>query len=282
MTIEEMKWMKRERGYTYEQIAQLSGVPLGTVQKIFGGETKYPRYATLQALEKVFRYERVSYEFQEQACGGKHRGFVAEEAVYQVEKRQGEYSVTDCLNMNGERGLELIDGVFYELEQPDPIHQSVVGELYRQLSNGYLDLVTEESIYAAPLSLCLSAAGKTLVQPDVFALPNDCAFTAGWVQGVPSFVAEVLTEASRRKDCFKKMSLYMEAGVREYWIVDYENQRLILYRFEQDPFPQIQELSGKTALQCCHGLVEVDWDLVNRILQKRWGGRSKDEISSYK
>ena len=35
MTIQEMKKRKKELGYTYEQIAELSGVPLGTVQKIF-------------------------------------------------------------------------------------------------------------------------------------------------------------------------------------------------------------------------------------------------------
>lgn len=29
--------MKKEKGYTYAQIANLSGVPLGTVQKIFPG-----------------------------------------------------------------------------------------------------------------------------------------------------------------------------------------------------------------------------------------------------
>ena len=53
MTIEEMKQRKRELGYSYEKIAQLSGLPLGTVQKVLGGITKSPRYKTLQALEAV-------------------------------------------------------------------------------------------------------------------------------------------------------------------------------------------------------------------------------------
>lgn len=37
MTIQEMKERKRELGYTNEQVAELSGIPLGTIQKIFGG-----------------------------------------------------------------------------------------------------------------------------------------------------------------------------------------------------------------------------------------------------
>ena len=57
MTIEEMKRIKKEKGYSYIQIAHMSGVPLGTVQKIFGGETKSPRYDTILALESLFRGE---------------------------------------------------------------------------------------------------------------------------------------------------------------------------------------------------------------------------------
>ena len=47
MNIQEMKEKKKEKGYTNEQIAELSGVPLGTVQKIFGGTTTSPRYDPL-------------------------------------------------------------------------------------------------------------------------------------------------------------------------------------------------------------------------------------------
>ena len=54
MTINEMKEKKKEKGYSYAKIAELSGVPLGTVQKIFSGETVNPRYDTLLALDHFF------------------------------------------------------------------------------------------------------------------------------------------------------------------------------------------------------------------------------------
>ncbi|WP_330376299.1 hypothetical protein [Butyrivibrio sp. AE3004] len=44
MTLQEMIDRKNELGLTYEQIARLSGVPVGTVQKVLGGITKSPRY----------------------------------------------------------------------------------------------------------------------------------------------------------------------------------------------------------------------------------------------
>ena len=53
MTIDEMKERKRELGFTCQQLADLSGVPYATVQKIFGGVTKSPRRNTLLALERI-------------------------------------------------------------------------------------------------------------------------------------------------------------------------------------------------------------------------------------
>lgn len=53
MTIEEMKARKAELGYTNETVSRLSGVPLGTVQKIFAGETRSPRYDTVQKLTNL-------------------------------------------------------------------------------------------------------------------------------------------------------------------------------------------------------------------------------------
>ena len=39
MTVEEMKQRKKELGYSNEKLSELSGVPLGTVQKVLAGVT---------------------------------------------------------------------------------------------------------------------------------------------------------------------------------------------------------------------------------------------------
>ena len=53
MKIEDIKKRKIELGYTNEMIAEKSGVPLGTVQKFFGGATSKPRFNTIQSIECV-------------------------------------------------------------------------------------------------------------------------------------------------------------------------------------------------------------------------------------
>ena len=101
MTVQEMKKKKQEKGYTYAQIAELSGVPLGTVQKIFSGETTSPRYDTLQALERLFA----------------DISMVCEESGYRVNKQhtQGSYTVDDYRALPEEQRVELIDGYFYDM-----------------------------------------------------------------------------------------------------------------------------------------------------------------------
>lgn len=59
MTIEEMKARKEALGLTNQDIATLSGVPLGTVQKVFAGITASPRYGTVLALEKILGNDNV-------------------------------------------------------------------------------------------------------------------------------------------------------------------------------------------------------------------------------
>lgn len=53
MNLQEMRECKRALGYSNETLAELSGVPLATVQKVLSGITKSPRQKTVEALSKV-------------------------------------------------------------------------------------------------------------------------------------------------------------------------------------------------------------------------------------
>ena len=282
MTIDEMKTLKRERGYTYEQIAEWSGVPLGTVQKIFCGETRCPRYATLQALERVFRYERISYEIQGALNVSGRVQMVAEDTVYQVEKRQGQYTAQDYRELTGGRSGELIDGVVHLMEMPDPVHQSVVGELYRQLSNGVKASGSQAWVYTAPLEVCLFGQQSVLVQPDIMLITDSGQVTAQGIQGAPDFVAEVISDHSRRWDSFQKLVTYMEAGVKEYWIVDPKKDRLTMYWLEQEEIPVVTQLRGRSELRSSGGRLVIDWDEVDSCQEMTGWKGTEDAISSYK
>ena len=130
MTIEEMKRLKKERGYTNEYICDGSGVPLGTVQKIFSGETKSPRYETIQALEKFFASERYEvfpgpvYDYPPEG----ERVLVKESSPLESYNAipQGNHTAEDYYRLRENERVELIDGVIYNLASPTTKHQYII------------------------------------------------------------------------------------------------------------------------------------------------------------
>lgn len=56
MWINTLNEMKKESGKTIEEISDQSGVPKGTLNKIFAGQTKDPKYTTLKQIVNCLGY----------------------------------------------------------------------------------------------------------------------------------------------------------------------------------------------------------------------------------
>lgn len=230
MTIEEMKQKKREKGYTYAQIAELSNIPLGTVQKIFNGETENPRYATIMALEKVL--------------GDPMPVMVREASAYHVEKQPGMYTIDDYCALPDDQRVELIDGYFYDMAAPSTFHQLIVGEIHRQIANYIIDKDGACTPFISPVDVQLNNDEKTMVQPDVVIVCNPDQIITRNIVGAPDFLLEVISPGSRRKDYIMKLHKYEEADVREYWLVDPYQKIVMVYFFEDDACPAIYPLDS--------------------------------------
>lgn len=200
MTIEEMKRLKAERGYTNEIIAQRSGVPLSTVQKIFAGTTQAPRYSTLLALEQVF--DNLST-------------YIYEAPVPYKVKKPGNYTVEDYYHIPDERRVELIDGVIYDMGAPTTAHQILQAELAARLRDYIRSHGGRCIAMVSPVDVRLDRDNKTMVQPDVFVICDQNQFVDNHIDGVPDFVIEILSPSSKKKDAFIKAKKYLDAGVRE-------------------------------------------------------------------
>lgn len=245
MTVEQMRERKRELGYSYEQIAELANLPVGTVQKVLGGITKSPRYDTLQALEEVFTSKP---------------DLVVKEttAAYQV-KKQGEYTIEDYMALPEEQRVELIDGVFYDMSAPVVVHQAIGGEIHYKLREFIRDNKGKCIALAAPTDVQLDCDNKTMVQPDVLVVCDRDKFKFGRLYGAPDFVVEVLSPSTSKKDKVLKLSKYCNAGVREYWMVDPMKKRVFVYDFENEDFPTVYTFEDVIPVQIFDGRCKIDF-----------------------
>ena len=251
MTIEELKKYKREKGYTYAQMAELSGVPVGTIQKIFRGETTSPRYDTIQALEKLFEEPTV----------------VREEVVY-YSHGPGTYTIEDYYALPEEQRAELIDGYFYNMSSPNMMHQDIVGEIYFQIRDFIRKNHGKCKSFMAPLDVCLDCDDKTMVQPDVLILCDKDKQRKWGIMGAPDFVLEVISPSTKNKDYALKAGKYMKAGVREYWIVDPYKKKLLTFDFENESGTTICGLDEPVPVRIYDGKLNISFDYVCQIIDE--------------
>ena len=245
MTIKEMQELRKQLGYSYEMVAKLSGVPLGTVQKVLLGITKCPRYDTLSALEEVFR--------------PKYESMIRETSAYNVSSLQEEVTVEDYLELPEEERVELIDGVIYDWGAPTDKHQVIRDEVFARFrehirkKNGKCVTIT------SPIDVQLDCDNRTMVQPDIIIVCDRNKFKKGRVFGAPDLVVEVLSDSTRRKDIFIKGHKYQNAGVREYWLVDSKKKRVHVYKFGEDEFPTMYTFADKVPVGIWNNECEVDF-----------------------
>ena len=72
------------------------------------------------------------------------------------------------------------------------------------------------------------------MEPDISVICDKDKLNDRGCVGTPDFVIEVVSKSSRKMDYTTKNALYSDAGVREYWIVDPEKNRVIVYNFTGD------------------------------------------------
>lgn len=236
MTIEEMKQKKKDFGYSYEMIAQRSGLPIGTVQKVLGGITKHPRYSTLKALEKVF----ITYDFSFYDKDDIKNILKEDEPAYgrtnmkKNEKKQGEYTIADIDKLPDDKMVELIDGVIYDMFAPKTYHQLIAGLIFNKL----LQFISNNNgmcvPFIAPTGVQLDDDEKTQVLPDVMIVCDRDKIDSKVVHGAPDFIVEVLSDSTKSKDMHIKLTKYANAGVKEYWMIDPEKKKIIVNDFEHE------------------------------------------------
>ena len=271
-------------------------MPLSTVQKVFSGHTKSPRYETQQAIEKVLRRGLESYpgngieEYADDSAGNSslvREGTFPYNAVEDLfpmeeemeappkvfkEKKQGEYTLEDYYALPDERRVELIDGVIYDMTSPTQTHQVITGFIHAELWNFVIGNKGKCVVNIAPTDVHVDTAdNKTIVQPDVLVTCDRDKITNPRIEGAPDLVIEVLSPSTRRKDISVKVKKYADAGVRELWLVDPRDRRIIVYDFENEDIIRMYTFQDHVPVLIFGGDLNIDFRQVTEYLNDLLG-----------
>ena len=170
---------------------------------------------------------------------------VKEESGYYVatKKKQGEYTIEDYRKLPEDESAELIDGTIYDMTAPLSVHQLLASKIYSSLA-GYIEKNQGACIpMFAPVDVQLDQDDKTMVQPDLMIVCDRKKLT-------------------RQKDSYLKLMKYQKAGVREYWLVDPDKKKVIVYDLEKVEIPVIYGFTDQVPVRIFDGKCVVDFSLI--------------------
>ncbi len=139
----------------------------------------------------------------------------------------------DLMPEDGNR-YEVIEGELFVSRSPSLTHQSVSGNLFRSVDT-YLIQNPIGRLWATPGVIFSEFSG---VIPDLVFVSHErrSEIASGdRINGAPDLVIEIVSPGAEneRRDRIAKMQLYAKYGVKEYWIVDFENRTIEVYQLHR-------------------------------------------------
>jgi Uma2 family endonuclease len=151
---------------------------------------------------------------------------------------EGNYTYADYLEWDEDFRAEIIGGKVYMMSPPLTVHQWVSGELFFQIKSFLKGKPCK--VFAAPFGVRLfpkeDHSDNTVVEPDIVVICDSSKVDERGCNGAPDLVIEILSPSTTRKDRLVKFNQYLDAGVREYWIVDPDAASVEVYILDQGRF----------------------------------------------
>lgn len=145
-----------------------------------------------------------------------------------------EYTIDDIYMLPDGQRAELIDGQLYMMAPPTRRHQQILLSISRKIADHIDRHHGSCEVDIAPFAVFLNEDDKNYVEPDISVICSPDKLTDKGCIGAPDWIIEIVSPGSRRMDYYTKLFKYRTAGVREYWIVDPEKNRITVYNFESE------------------------------------------------
>lgn len=132
--------------------------------------------------------------------------------------------ISDYKEIDIKTVYELIDGEPFDQSQASIEHQNTLSALSSELYIYFKKTAYKSIVGPMKIKLIKKDATESYVQPDIFVVKNN--------ETLPELIIEVISAETRSKDMIKKMELYMNSGIKEYWLVDGDASMVMVHSFD--------------------------------------------------
>lgn len=146
------------------------------------------------------------------------------------------YTEADYYSLPEGIRAELIGGQFYNMAAPSRIHQEILMFLAKEIANFIDSRNGSCKVYPAPFAVKLFEDATAIVEPDISVICNRSKLTDKGCSGAPDWIIEIISPNNPGHDYVRKLNLYADAGVPEYWIVDPLAHTVSVYHLKEQNF----------------------------------------------
>lgn len=162
------------------------------------------------------------------------------ERIKLMEALQMNGTIEDVINR--EDHAELIDGKLIISDKATISHNNAVVEITSSLKQFIKSSQGNCKVFAENAALyCneLCDSNNNFFLPDVMTVCDETGIKEDGIHVAPVFVAEVTSESTKKQDYGRKMVVYGEIGVQEYWVVDLQRKVILRYLSKNDFVPEL-------------------------------------------
>lgn len=167
------------------------------------------------------------------------------EELFMVTEGKKTYTVEDIEALpEGERA-ELINGEMFMMASPLFTHQDLLRWLLVRIDQYISEREGSCQVLPAPFAVYIADDRHNYVEPDISVICDLEKLDKKGCYGAPDWIIEIVSPSNKYMDYVRKLSLYQNTGVREYWLVDPERKNITVYGFERKEGPELYSFSDK-------------------------------------
>ena len=152
---------------------------------------------------------------------------------------------------------------------PDRIHQCISMFLSAEIFSYIRGKRGGCGVYTAPFSVFLYPDNKKKsVEPDISVICSRDKLSDRGCEGAPDWIIEIVSPASEEKDYGRNRVKYCDAGVREYWILDWVKDKVTVFGFERGEITEYS-FSDKVKVGIYEDL-EIDFAEITEYVKHGW------------